>query len=308
MSPFIFLFQRKASLSKLAFLFFFVFGFSAKTATPIKKDLSTEDIAAKVEEFVAAKKKNEAVQFLATEIATSLRNKSSSGKKSKKAEALLEQYELYLKLSRAFDTEKAQQIYEMAMASKKTNLPLALQKIDEALEVEPKQQQLLAEKARLMLTKKDCQGAQDLLNPLRERLFFDEEIALLLLEQQLCAQKPVEALLLQYKKQIPLIKYEWLWLSVSIQQKIMLKHWSLAFEEIERLKKVEENYPESHDYEWVVSNQMKVFRVSAAQKYLSRCEGMTGFVFRRYHWDPLLCQRTAEVTEDLKNLKKKPNG
>jgi hypothetical protein len=307
---------KRASLSKLALFLLISTSFctqgvaSAQSVAEEKAliEKGSVDISARVEKLLGEKKKKEAINLLVASL-------QGSGKVNLKTQAIknfsLQQqnnYELYLRLSRAFETDRAQQIYELAMASKKSNPALALQKIEEAVLVEPTQQLLILEKIRMTIAKKDCLAAEPLLEPLKAKYFFDEEILLLSLQQQLCLQKPIEGQLILLKKQVPLIKAEWLWLSLSIQQKLQAKQWVTSFEEIERLKKIDGAYPEVFYFEWVIGYQTKNYRMSTAQKYQKKCEELTGFVYRKYNLDPLLCQRVAEVIEDLNNLKKKQAG
>lgn len=312
-----FLFEhiKKAGFHKLAFcvfgLCFVVMSAVLAKAPHLPAEKTTLDIHQKVEQLLREKKKNTAMRLLIAEMNALVPNKQGGAKRDlskPQLAALQAHYELYLRLSRAFETDRAQQIYELAMSSKKSNSALALQKMDEALLIEPTQVLLLVEKVRLLLGKKDCLGAGDALSPLKEKYYFDEEVNLLLLQQALCLQKPIEGSLVSSKRQVPLIKLEWLWLSLGIQHKILTKHWQSVPEEIEKLKALDVKYPEISYFEWTIGMQTKNYRVSMAQKYLTQCEEISGFSFRRYNVDPLLCQRTVEVSEDLKNLKKKQGG
>lgn len=274
----------------------------------VKEKVVHNALADRIEKLLSEKKKKEALSLLVTELGTTVKSRV---KKELSKAALLqaqENYELYLRLSRTFETDRAQQLYELAMASKKTNTAIASQKIDEALMVEPTQLLLLLEKVRLALAKKDCQNAAEILTPQKEKFFFDEEVLLLWTQQQLCAQKNIEGQVLVLKKQVLVPKLEWMWTAIDIQQKFALKHWVSAWEDVEKLKKIDMKYPETHYFEWVIGFQTKNYRVSTAQKYLSQCEEMTGMLARKYNADPMLCQRVADVTEDLNNLKKKQNS
>ena len=301
---------KRASWFQLAFFLFFIFSIGAvQSAQPQSADKATAgQLTEKIEKLLLEKKKKEALGLLVTEIGTTMKGRAKKELTKSQLIQSQENYELYLRLSRAFETDRVQQLYELAMASKKSNPSLAMQKIDEALAVEPLQQSLLLEKARLALSRKDCQGAAETLLPLKEKYFFDEEVLLLWLHQQLCAQKNIEGVVAPLRKQVPTVKLEWLWIAVEILQKFSQKHWVSAWEDIERLKKIDAKYPESSYFEWTVGFQTKNYRVSTAQKYLSQCEEMTGMMLRKYNADPLLCQRVAETAEDLNGLKKKQNG
>jgi hypothetical protein len=310
----------KASSRKLAFVFvglcLLVNGEIALCKAITAKDENVkekvkQETQQKIEQFLRVKKKKSALQLLVSEISATVPPKMGGIRKDLNKSLLIElqsNYELYLKLSRSFETDRAQQIYELAMSSKKSNSLLALQKIEEALLLEPGHVLLIIEKVRLLLGKKDCLAAYDALLPIKEKYHFDEEVNILYLQQALCLQKPTESSLVLLKRQVPVIKLEWLWASLVVQQKILAKFWQSVPEEIERMKALDAKYPEISYFEWTIGMQTKNYRVSLAQKYLTQCEEISGFAFRKYNVDPLLCQRTAEVTEDLKNLRKKQGG
>ncbi len=297
-----------ASWFQLALFFSLSFAGPRLARAQVKEKITPNTITDRIEKLLLEKKKKAALDLLVTELSNAMKSRAKKESVKLGTNQLQENYELYLRLSRSFETDRAQQLYELAMASKKTNPSLSAQKIEEALMVEPTQMALLLEKTRMALTRKDCQGAGEIISAQKEKYFFDEEVLLLGIYQQLCAQKNIEGQIGILKKQVPVVKLEWLWIAAEIQQQFALKHWVSAWGDVERLKKIDLKYPELNYFEWFIGFQTKNYRLSTAQKYLSQCEELTGLLARKYSADPMLCQRVAEVTEDLNNLKKKQSS
>ncbi|WP_413583064.1 hypothetical protein [Bdellovibrio sp. HCB288] len=207
-----------------------------------------------------------------------------------------------LDVAHVFFSDKAQQLYETSISLKKTDLNQALAKLNEAQRIEPDNQTVLTELARLHVAKNDCSNAMEVLAKPLKVISFDDELRLANAQSQACSgqwidfAKNPEAL---DPKKSP---YQKFWMILSVEHQLKLKNAAKANELAQNLVKLDPKYPEAHYWTWKTSQVLKKSNVEEAQKYVMACKNISASQYRQYMIDPMLCRRTTEVEGEIKGM------
>lgn len=206
-------------------------------------------------------------------------------------------------IAHIFLSDKTQQLYELALSLKLTDLNQAQQKASEALRMEPDNFTLILELARLHLTKNDCKLADETADRAQKLYSLDEGYLLVQGQIDICRGD-----LLNYQKSRDLAESpaSLSWTSLDLEKAVREKNWTRAKELLVQLKKLEKDNPEISYWAWRIDNQQKISNPNAAQRYIVECRNMPLAMARRLNLDPWLCQKTSEVEAFLKNQAAEP--
>jgi predicted Zn-dependent protease len=207
-----------------------------------------------------------------------------------------------LDVAHVFFSDKAQQLYETTLSLKKTELNQAISKLAEAQRIEPDNQTIVTEMARLQIAKNDCSSAQEnLLKPLK-LIPFDDELRLTNAQAQACNGQWLEFAKSPESMDAKKSQYQKYWMALSAEHQLKLKNLTKASETVQNLAKLDPKYPEAYYWGWKVSQALKKNNVEQAQKYVMTCKNISASQYRQYMIDPMLCRRTAEVEGETKGM------
>jgi predicted Zn-dependent protease len=277
-------YSRAAVLAAL-----FIFGGpasgQAQTKAKIKKSETYQDIIEKSQNLILQKDRQQAVNILINAIR---REGPKSAGAAELKKTLNEATTLFL-------SDKAQQIYEVGVTLKRTDIGQAQQKMAEGLKLEPDNLLFWIEQARVQIAKGDCSGADDTATKARAQNPYYEELNLVQAQASLCLnkildyQKIVEAQDIKkssFAKFWSLMEAEHLW-----KEKSFLKSQELAAQ----VKKMDAGYPEVEYWLWKNDQSLKKKNPVEAEKYVMACKNISAHLFRQYMIDPMLCRRVAET-------------
>lgn len=249
---------------------------------------STE-LTEKAYNLTLQKDRTQAVNILVT----ALRREASSSATAKELKAALQE------VSGLFLGDKAQQLYELSLSLRKTDVNQALGKINEALRIEPDNLQLLNESARLQILKGDCSGATENLAKWRKWNPYDEQTLLTSAQAAVC-QSDWPAYTgfrsLAESRKGPLAKY---WLALEVEKSLKENSESRAKEALDLLHKEDSSFFEVSYWDFRTLKELTP-KMAAAQKYLSNCKNISSAQFRRFLMEPYFCRRTAEAESYVK--------
>lgn len=280
------------SFSKAAFLTgaaFFILATSFSSAAEKKKTENYRDIIDKASNLALQKDRAQAMNVL---LAALKREPPNSAATQELKTALQE-------ISVLFLNDKTQQLYELGLSLKRTDLNQAQAKIGEALRLEPDNAILLNESARIQMAKGDCNGAFESMTKQRKTNPYDETSLLVQAQAAVCAGETTTYATLRpafsAKTGAPL---PWLYLDLerSLKEKAELK----AREAAEKAKKLDPHHPELSYWMWRIEKE-PTKQLGHAQKYLTVCKNLSAGTYRQYMMDPMLCRRTAELETFVKN-------
>ncbi|MFZ4403712.1 MAG: tetratricopeptide repeat protein [Pseudobdellovibrionaceae bacterium] len=203
----------------------------------------------------------------------------------------------FKKVSRLFLTEKAQQLYELAISLAPTDNNQALTKIIEALREEPENFFLFLQQARFLIAKGDCDAALEVLQKWKEFINLDAELALVFAQTQVCLKKYKESDEVK-KNNTESIKSSGLgiyWLLLDMLKSLEEKNRFAALDQLNAIRQNDKDYPELYYWEWKMDFINKMNNKVAAENYQRRCSRLTAKTFRKYLFDPYLCRRIGEV-------------
>lgn len=231
-----------------------------------------------------------------------LRILSVAVKKETRPQAIAELKKVSRELSQIFLSDKSQQLYESGLSLKKNDPGEALDKIQEALKLEPENSLIVIEQARLQMMRGDCRQALSSLQKQIQLVPADEDLRLTQAQAAVCLQdwdeyEKAKAAGLD-KKATP----SEFWLILEVERLLSRKNEQKAQEILSQVRKTAEKYPEVHYWQQFLEQKTKKpFQVSA-QKYVMSCKNISVTLYRQYMIDPMLCRRISEVEADLKGL------
>ncbi len=200
-------------------------------------------------------------------------------------------------LSQLFISEKAQQVYELAITLKKTDINASTQKLTEALRIEPDHLTLLIDLSRNQLVKGDCNSAQDTISKSIQLIPFFEELKLLQAQVYICANQLIEYNQLRATVDIKKTNLVSQWQLVDIEKYDKKGQTNAALEAINVFKNLKLNHPEIYYWSWKLSKN-----TADGYKYINECKKMSTGAYRQYLMEPQLCRRLSEVESELKNV------
>lgn len=202
-------------------------------------------------------------------------------------------------VSYLFYSDRAQQAYELALSLRKTDLPQALQKLNEALRMEPDNLTLFVETQRVLLIKGEASTVLENIVKKRVQNPFDENLFLLQAQTQAQLGKWDDYKKTResgdYKKSL-LQKY---WLALELELSLYEKNIAKAKEQVLALQKMDSKYPEIRYTQWRMAHGAE--KQAFAEKYIKECKNISATVYRQYMTDVNLCRRVGEVETATKN-------
>ncbi len=271
-------------------LFFFQGQPAVSAESKSKKSETAKDIIEKAYNLSLQKDRSQAINILVNAIKLEGdRNKST-----------IELKKALQRVSYLFYSDRAQQTYELALSLRRTDFSQALQKMNEALRMEPDNRTLFLETQRMVLIKGDCSAALDGATKAHLQDPFDENLTLLQAQAQACLGQWED-----FKKtrddidvkKSNLIKF---WLSLEIELALYEKSLVKAKELLASLQRLDSKYPELYYWSWraVAGAEKK----EAGLKYVKECKNISTALYRQYMTDTNLCRKVGEVETATKSL------
>jgi hypothetical protein len=274
---------KRAALFGAA-LFIFTEAFAAISVdTKSKKAETSKDIIEKAYNLSLQKDRTQAINILVSSIRQeNLRNGNTT--ELKKA---LQQ------VSYLFYSDRAQQSYELALSVRRTDLPQAQQKLNEALRIEPDNLSLFNEMQRTLLIKGDCSTALDNVTKERQQDPFDENLILLQAQAQACLGKWEEFIKTRDGFDTKKSNQSKFWTALEAEHALAEKNISRAKDLVSSLSKMDSKYPELYYWQWRVATGTE--KPIVAEKYLKECKNISAALYRQYMTDVNLCRKVSEV-------------
>lgn len=271
----------KTTLVSVVFSLVFIQSFAAP------KTENYSDLISKAQNLILQKDRLQAMNVLVAGLK----------KENPKSNAYLELKKNLEDLSQMFITEKAQQVYELAITLKKTDLNASTQKLTEALRIEPDQLKILIELSRNQLIKGECNSAQDTISKNLHLIPYLEELKLLQAQIHLCSNQYSEYNQIRSTIDLKKTTIASLWVIADIEKYEKMGQLKTALESIAIFKSLKLNHPEINFWSWKLSKN-----TSDGYKYINECKKMTTGAYRQYLMEPQLCRRLGEVESELKNV------
>lgn len=265
--------------------------FSALTSWAQNKTETYKDIIEKAYNLSLQRDRQQALNILTTAI-----------RRETKPAALTELKRTLGDIAGVFFSDKAQQLYEVGVSLRKTDLNQSLAKISEASRIEPDNSVIVAELARLNIAKGDCSNAQDLVTKQLRLSPYEEELKLVSAQASLCQNRYLEVAKSLDSKEIAKSSLLKFWLALEVEKNFKEKNFVKAQETLNSLTKLDSKYPEIPYWNWKLDNNKKIPNVDAAQKYVMSCKNISASQYRQYMIDPMLCRHMAEMESDIKGL------
>lgn len=264
-----------------------VFCFQFEQAQAVSKTENYNDLISKAQNLVLQKDRLQAMNILVAGIK----------KENPKSIAYSELKKNIEDLSQIFISEKAQQIYELALTLKKSDLATSTQKLQESLRIEPDQIQVLIELGRNQIAKGECNSAQEMIN--KNNLLFPYLESLKILQSQifLCLNQLPELITLRGSIDSKKTNYPVQWMLIDVEKYEKQGQTKLAIDTINNARNLKYYHPEFYYWMWKLSKN-----VNEATKYLTECKKMSTGTYRQYLMEPQLCRRLGEVESELKNV------
>lgn len=206
-------------------------------------------------------------------------------------------------LSRVFISEKAQQMYELALSTQRQDSAQSLSKINEALKIEPDHLLLLLTQSKVYLSRLDCKGAADTMGRVPNSLFTDSDVILNLRQIKICQLRKNESEVTIPPQVITDVNHEKeIWTLINIEEFVTSKQWDRAQEKINFALSLKMNHPDFYYWQYKLAKPSDKNRSILAQKYILNCKNMSTKTIRSFSQDPFLCSKVNETEEDLKKI------
>jgi hypothetical protein len=264
---------------------FFIIG--AKSGNGVE---TYQDIIEKAYNLSLQKDRTQAV----TVLLGALRKESKKSVAQKELSGALEQ------VSRVFYSDKAQQLYELALSLRTTDPSLALTKLQEAARLEPDNVSIEIALARLALSNGDCAGSAGRLLKQKDVVPAIEELRLVASQTALCQGKFPDYLALRNPTDWKNSSFSSFWQTAEMEYLYRTAAFAKTQELALALQKQDSGFPEPLYWEWKAEAELKQKADKAGQKYLSLCKTLNSRQQRLYLSEPMLCRRTTEVETFLK--------
>jgi predicted Zn-dependent protease len=249
-----------------------------------------KDIIEKSYNLVLQKDRSQAISILMA----ALKHESKKSQAQKELALALEQ------VSKAFLNDKAQQLYELALSLRTADPSMSMNKLQEALRVEPENASIEVAISRASLASGDCDGAQARMVKQKELVTFDEEMRLILAQAYVCQGKFESYLALKSGTEIKKSKLALFWQNLEIEYLFKTAGIAKAHDQAISLHKANPNFAEPLYWQWASENALKLKSEKAGQRYLALCKSMNNRTQRDFIPEANLCRRTTEVETFLK--------
>lgn len=249
-----------------------------------------KDIIQKAQTLSLQKERGHAVQLLTSSVA----RESKKGPPPKELVSALEE------VASLFLSDKAQQLYELALSLRENEPQMALQKLSDAAKLEPDNLQIQLEQFRVSAILGNCNEAGAAILRLNETLFPIESVRLAAVQAALCRNQLEDARKLRGasdEKKSPLFA---IWTSTDAEILLRQNKGEKAIELIAQAQKLDPDFPESYYWQWRAETDLKKVSEKSAPKYVALCKSLSPRAYRRYLAEPFLCRRVQEVESSLK--------
>ena len=255
------------------------------TSVASKKQESHLDIIEKAQNLMLQKDRQRATQLLVQ----SIQKENPKSNAGKQLISVLNQ------ISVVFLTDKAQQLYELALTAASTDRSLSLTRINEALRIENNHLLLLSVRARMHISQIECFEAKTITQNMNDLNPFYADLNLIFAQISACENKWGEYDLLRAKvdfkpNQVPLS-----WLVLDAEKLFQIKDYKKMSETLEQMTKFDKSYPETHFWFWKKLVAQQVLADLPARKYVNLCKNISEKKKRSYIFDPKLCSGIPEV-------------
>lgn len=257
----------------------------------VNRSETYKDIIEKAHNLSLQRDRQQALNILTTAI-----------RRETKPAAIAELKKTVSEVANFFFSDKAQQLFEVGVSLRKTDLSQALSKLNEAVRIEPDNAAIVTELARLMIGKNDCSNAAEILAKQAKLSPFEEELRIAQAQAHLCQNQLAEAVKLIESKENLKSPNQKFWLSLEVDRHIREKNVSKAQESWSNLSKIDSKYPELSYWTWKLDSIAKKSNPEAAQKYVMTCKNISASQYRQYMIDPMLCRRISDLEGELKGL------
>jgi len=208
-------------------------------------------------------------------------------------------------LAEVFYTEKGQQIYELAESLKESAPPTAIEKLQEALQMEGQNTKVLKSLIRLNIQTQKCQQAEELTDRAYETNPFDKELRLLKIQAGVCNKsvttEEAKALAEESKNRKMRIFFD------KARAHIFLLNGQpeVALQIIKKIEKIDPRFPELYFVKMRAEESLEQSWFTTGTKYVELCRGLTKEHKRSYSLEPTLCSELGSVEKDLEDLRGK---
>lgn len=222
-----------------------------------------------------------------------LKRESKKGRTPKELQNALSQ------VSHIFYSEKAQQMYELALSFQASDPAMALGKLQEAARLEPENMSIELSIARVQIMTNDCDTAARTISRNKEQIAYLEEAQLVQAQAAVC-QGQFESYLTLKPKDAKKSTLQIFWVSLDAEYQFKIGAFAKVKEIVLTLQTLEATFPEASYWDWKSARELKAKSDKSAQKYLSQCKSLSTRLQRQYQAEPNLCRRTVEVETFLK--------
>ena len=250
-----------------------------------KKQESHFDIIEKAQQLMLQKDRQRASQLLVQAIQKE-NPKSNAGKQLISA---LNQFSI------VFLTDKAQQLYELALTASSADRNLSLTRINEALRLESNHLLLLSLRLRMHISQVECFEAKSIAKNMQEINPYYLDMNLILAQIASCENKWDEYETFKVKADFKTNQMPLPWLSLELEKQFFLKDYKKMTELVEQIVKVDKSYPEAHFWSWKKLITQQLTADLPARKYVNLCKNISEKKKRSYIFDPKLCSGIPEV-------------
>jgi len=202
-------------------------------------------------------------------------------------------------VSYMFYSDRAQQVYELALSLRRTDPSQALQKLTEAQRVEADNMTLYTEMQRVLLIKGEASTVLENVLKKREQNPFDEQLVLLQAQALVYLGNWSDYKKLRDAFEIKKSNLQKYWLALDIEQDLYEKSPGKAKEALLAAQKVDAKYPELLYWQWRLAPEGE--KKPLGQKYVKGCKNISPTQYRQYMTDVNLCRKVAEVETAIKS-------
>lgn len=275
---------KRATVSLISVAFFF-----SATAIAQPKTETYKDVMEKAFNLSLQRDRTQAVSILLG----ALKRESKKGRTPKELQAALAQ------VSHIFYSEKAQQMYELALSFQTSDPATALSKLQEAGRLEPENLSIELSIARLQILLNDCDAAAKTMSRNKDQASYLEEAQLVQAQAAVCLGQ-FETYLSLKPKDTKKSPFHIFWLSLDAEYQFKSGAFAKVKDLSQQMQTLEASFTESAYWDWKSARELKGKVDKSAQKYLSQCKSLSTRLQRQYQAEPNLCRRTAEVETFLK--------
>jgi hypothetical protein len=281
---------KRAAIIAALFLSSELFAAPPTVKTPAKTETYL-DVVDKAYNLSIQKERSQATLLLVNAV------KKEAKKNPKAIKDLLKALE---QIGSVFYSDKTQQLYELGISLRLSDPGLAMQKINDALKLEPDNLSVSLAQMRLQIASGDCGPAVNGAKKAKELNPFSEEIDLVISQAAVCSgqfETYQQLKNLIDDKKSPLARH---WMVVELEYLFKNGQFQRGIELALGGQKNEPQFPEAYYWEWRLEIEAKGKAEPPATRYVNLCKTLSSRALRDYLAEPFLCRRTQEVENFLK--------